>query len=87
MNAYPVLGFKTIAAAVAATGIWTVSRLRSPIKFEMWLLRERGFVVREIRVSFSWRPGRAQRGYEWAMYLTGKSLPVAKPVELPAPDA
>jgi hypothetical protein len=87
MNAYATLGFKTIAAAVAATGIWTVSRLRSPIKVEMWLLRERGFVVREIRFSFSWRPGRAQRGYEWAMYLTGKSLPVTSPIELPAPDA
>jgi hypothetical protein len=86
MNAYPVLGFKTIAAACAATGIWTVSRLRSPIKFEMWLLRERGFVVREIRVSFSWRPGRAQAGYEWAMYLTGKSLPVTRPAELAAPE-
>jgi hypothetical protein len=87
MNAYPVLGFKTIAAACAATGIWTVSRLRSPIKIESCLLRERGFVVREIRVSFSWRPGRDQRGYEWAMYLTGKSLPVAPPIEPAAPDA
>ena len=75
MNAYAQLGLQALTAAVAATGIWMVSRLRSPIKFEMRLQRERGFTVREIRASFYWKPGRTKRGFEWAIYVTRKSLP------------
>jgi hypothetical protein len=87
MNAYAVLGLKTIVAATAATGIWTVSRLRSPIRFEMCLQKERGIVIREIRASFYWKPGRTKRGYEWAMYFTRKSLPATTAVgELAAPS-
>jgi hypothetical protein len=88
MNAYAVLGLQTFTAAVAATGIWIVSRLRSPLRIEMQFQRERGFSIREIHALFHWKPGRTKRGFEWAIYLSLKSLPATAPArELALPSA